>query len=818
MLLLRKFVCLVLFLTGFNRGALAVTPDAGFLDELERRSFRFFWDEADPKNGLIPDRAGADAQMHFPICSIASVGFGLTAICAADHRQWIDHQKAYQRVLTTLRFLNNQVPHEHGFFYHFVDLQHGERRWQSEVSSLDTALLMAGVLTVRQYYSNSEASQIATKLYERVDWPWMLNGGTTFSMGWRPETGFLPVRWDGYSEHMILDLLALGSSTHPVSPEIWQAWRRTSLTSYAGRTYLQCPSLFTYQYSHAWIDFRDKRDAYADYWRNSVLATEAHRQFCIDLHSRFPNYGDQSWGITASDGPDGYKSWGGPPATQTDIDGTLVPCAAGGSIPFLPRECIATLEHLRDVYGNTIWKRYGFVDAFNPQTGWTDPDVIGIDVGITLLMAENYQSGFVWAQFMKNPEIQHALCLAGFHNTSRELPWADQKYLKRLERDTWNCIDSLVEPLTGLPYENNSRPEYTSIGAIGLYLTDVVAAQQMHFIDSSDANCRVARVLDSLDDVTRQGFGVDSISVRTLNTSTNDFWSSANQAANLEAGLITAGQDIPDLRERCNQIVARIHWARFYRKSENRFFAWLNNNPDLPPQHPVTLLADDRMASFFSIASGVVPAEFWENLSRGFEEKEHVTYLESGPGMGLEAQYEPSLWLDERGTLMDLSAQNNSFAQMSHAAAAGLPAWGWATMITTPDFLGSEPNDPEKNVVQPFACALAIEDYPNEVVANFRSLEKLGARDSELGFVASFDLTSQGRSPNLYRVDFQSLLFVSLANYLHKDVILRLFQSDSMVQHARQCLADYRQPSYSENVAVLDLGVLTHNNSSKAKN
>jgi hypothetical protein len=410
-----KVLLLIVTLIGFVVApAFGTETDDSFLDELERRSFQFFWDEADLKTGLIPDRGDAEGNWHCDVASVATVGYGLTAICIADHRGWIRRDEAYDRVWTTLRTLLEKVPHEHGFFYHFLDAHTGARVWDCEASSIDTALLMNGVLTAREYFAGTDVDRLATEIYRRVDWPWMLNGGRTMSMGWTPEAGFLRYRWDNYSELMMLYLLGLGSRTHPLPPETWRAWQRGPTVTYAGRTYLNCPPLFAHQYSQAWFDFRNCRDEFADYWRNSVDATLAHRQYCVDQAKQFPKYNELTWGLTAADGPGGvYRAFGGPPGSP-DLDGVVVPCAPGGSIPFAPIECVATLRGLHATYGATIWKKYGFVDAFNPHTGWVDTDVIGIDVGITLLMAENQRSGFVWKYFMQNPEMQRAMQLAGF--------------------------------------------------------------------------------------------------------------------------------------------------------------------------------------------------------------------------------------------------------------------------------------------------------------------------------------------------------------------------------------------------------------------
>ena len=393
--------------------------DERFLEALERRSLQYFWDQASPVTGLVLDRTktnGSPAdEDHRYIASIAATGFGLTAICIASERGWINRATARDRVRATLRFFADRALQEHGWFYHWMDVNTGERRWRSEVSSIDTALLVAGALTARQYFrEDSEIIKLATRIYERIDFPWMLNGHPTLlSMGWKPETGFIKARWDDYSEHLILYLLAIGSPTHPITPEAWYAWKR-NWNEYAGYRYLGKTPLFTYQYSHAWIDFRGRRETrgeHVDYFENSVKATLAHRQFCMDLAKEFPGYGPHVWGISASDSPKGYVAWGGPPRDPA-IDGTVVPYAAAGSLMFVPRAALVMLKTIRARYPR-IYGNYGFADAFNPNTGWVDRDVIGIDLGITLLGAENASTGNVWRWFMRNSEVRRALDLVG---------------------------------------------------------------------------------------------------------------------------------------------------------------------------------------------------------------------------------------------------------------------------------------------------------------------------------------------------------------------------------------------------------------------
>jgi hypothetical protein len=285
-------------------------------------------------------------------------------------------------------------------------------------------LLLAGVLTTRQYFlTDHEIVTLASRIYARVDFRWMLNGHPLLlSHGWKPETGFLKPRWDTYSEDTILYLLAIASPTHPLSQDSWYAlWRdRYRYRGYEYFTTIGVP-LFMHQYSHAWIDYRNRseiRGDRIDYFQNSINATLAHRAFCIDLSGAFPAYGQNTWGITASDSAKGYLAWGGPPR-DPDIDGTLVPSAAGGSLMFTPELSLKALRSMNEKFGQRVYGRYGFVDAFNPQTGWFDTDVIGINVGILLLSAENMRSGNVWHWFMKNREIPRALQRIGLVRTAK---------------------------------------------------------------------------------------------------------------------------------------------------------------------------------------------------------------------------------------------------------------------------------------------------------------------------------------------------------------------------------------------------------------
>ncbi|HEY0174655.1 MAG TPA: glucoamylase family protein [Pyrinomonadaceae bacterium] len=413
--------------TSSRAGHALTRDDEALLEDLSRRAFLYFVEHADARTGLVLDRARATGEAHpaghpsHNIASSAATGFGLTALCVGAERGWLAREEARARVLRTLRFFARDAPRERGWFLHWMDAATGERRWQSEFSSIDTALLLAGVLTARQCFrEDPEVARLATTIYERVDFPWMLDGHPTLlSHGWRPETGFIKTRWDTYSEHLILQLLAIGSPTRPVTPRAWRAWTRKRIT-YAGHTYVNDGPLFTHQYTQGWADLRDWREGwypFTNYFENSAAATRAHRQFCIDLAPEFPAYGPDVWGVSASDSERGYVAWGGPPRDPA-IDGTVVPYAAAGSLAFTPDISLAALRALKARYGAKTYGRYGFADAFNPNTGWVDPDVIGIDQGITLLAAENLRDGLIWRHFMKNVEVRAALRLAGLRRAA----------------------------------------------------------------------------------------------------------------------------------------------------------------------------------------------------------------------------------------------------------------------------------------------------------------------------------------------------------------------------------------------------------------
>jgi hypothetical protein len=410
----RQFLAALLSATG------ARAAEDPLLDDLAHRCFRYFWEQSDPHTGIARDRAHADAT-EYPsdgryVGSTGATGFSLTALCIGAERGWVPRRDALERARAALTsYASGPVKNEHGWFYHFNDIRTGARFRTSEVSTSDSTWLVAGELTARQYFREDPGiARLATAIYERVDYRWMLNGHPFFlANGWMPESGFLPYRYQKYCQLACMYLLGIASPTHALKPEAWYAWDREPY-QYGGLHYYGHALLWTYQYPFAWWDFRNRRESLGykvNWFENSTIATRAHRAFCIDMSKQFPAYSPDIWGITSSAGPHGYETWGGPPRTGP-LDGSVVPCAAAGSLMFTPAISLSALRAMKARFGNRIYQRYGFVDAFNPNTGWQAPDVIGIDEGITLLSAENLRTGNVWKWFMANPETRRAFELA----------------------------------------------------------------------------------------------------------------------------------------------------------------------------------------------------------------------------------------------------------------------------------------------------------------------------------------------------------------------------------------------------------------------
>ena len=438
--------------------------ESAFLDTLSRRTFDFFWETTNPRNGLTPDRWPSKS-----FSSVAAVGFALTAYPIGIERGWVTRDAARARVLTTLRFFwaapqgpeGTAVTGYKGFFYHFLDMDTGRRFATVELSTIDTALLLAGALTCRQYFDRDEAGDrevraLTDSIYRRVDWKWARDGNVLVNMGWRPEPaqhqnarGFIVSEWAGYNEGMLLYVLALGSPTHPIDPSAWTEWTRTyKWDRFQGQEFVQFAPLFGHQYSHLWVDFRGIRDDYMrgrgiDYFENSRRATLSQRAYAIANPAQWRGYGADAWGLTASDGPldsmlviddrprTFHTYWArGIGTDEMNDDGTLVPTAAGGSVPFAPEIAVPALVAMRERYGEPLFGQYGFVDAFNPTlrtpgprlhhgrivpgVSWFDTDYLGIDQGPMLAMVENWRTGLVWRLMRRDADVVRGLCRGGF--------------------------------------------------------------------------------------------------------------------------------------------------------------------------------------------------------------------------------------------------------------------------------------------------------------------------------------------------------------------------------------------------------------------
>jgi hypothetical protein len=425
-------------------------------DDVQARTFRYFWELGNPENGLVPDRHPSPSAS-----SIAAVGFALTAYPIGVERGYITRDQAVKRVLSTLRFFDTapQGPAPEGtsgyrgFFYHFLDMRTGLRAGpRIELSTIDTTLLLAGVLFCQSYFDRGTAVEAeirdrAERIYARVDWSWAAPRPPIVTMGWRPEVGFYDAEWRIYDESMILYVLGLGSPSHPLPDDAWAAYtadRRAQ--EYHGQEHINFPPLFGHQYSHVWIDFRGLQDEVTarlgfDYFENSRRATLAQRAYAMANPSGFLGYGVDVWGLTACDGPDGrarikgrevtfwgYHARGAAKGDERD-DGTLAPTAALSSLPFAPEIATRAVLEMHRRYGAHLYSTYGFLDAFNPSVpdgtpvkqgrvvpgaGWFDTDYLGIDQGPILAMIENHRNGFVWRVMTRNPHVQRGLLRAGF--------------------------------------------------------------------------------------------------------------------------------------------------------------------------------------------------------------------------------------------------------------------------------------------------------------------------------------------------------------------------------------------------------------------
>ncbi len=444
--------------------AATITPrQIAFLDTLQQRTFAWFWERSDHQTGLSPDRWPTKS-----FSSVAAIGYALTAYPIGVERKYVTREQAAERTLNTLRFMYRApqgpeaagVTGYKGFFYHFLDMETGKRFETVELSTIDTSLLLAGALFSQSYFDRANPVETsirayADSIYLRIDWQWIRPNAPLVNMGWRPEKGFIEADWRGFNEGMILYVLALGSPTYPVDPSAWTVFTSTyRWGTFYGQEHVNFAPLFGHQYSHIWIDFRGIKDAYMrdkgfDYFENSRRATISQHAYAVANPGRWKGYGPNIWGLTAADGPldttlvvDGRRRqfWTytarGAALGEIRDDGTLVPTAAGGSVPFAPEITIPALVAMREKYGDNLFSTYGFLDSFNPTfdidikpqhgkvvrgVGWFDTDYLGIDQGPIIAMIENYRSDLVWKTMRKNPHIVRGLKRAGFTGG-----WLDQ--------------------------------------------------------------------------------------------------------------------------------------------------------------------------------------------------------------------------------------------------------------------------------------------------------------------------------------------------------------------------------------------------------
>lgn len=395
--------------------------ETAILDDYQRRAVRFFWEQSHPDTGFSKDRAANFKDSDdYTVASSASTGFALVSYAIGVERKWLDRTPALLRSRKTMKNLLTKWPHQKGWLYHFVDWKTGERMWKSEASSIDTSILLAGMLATERYWKDPELTRDIDAFVKRMDFKWMMTDGgakpteTIFSMGWHPETGFIKARWSGYSEEKMLFIQAYGAD-----PKISAAgWDKTNrqLHTYKGIEFINGGPLFIHQMSESFYDFKGLRDRRGyDYWIATRNAARANRQYCIDNPLGFKGYGENFWGLSACDTPDGYKALGAP--GWTEDNGTVTPTSAVAAIGHLPKESLAAARHFVQAYPSA-WGRYGLSNGMNPHRDWMDPDVIGIDLGMMLCGVENYRTGLVHRLSGQHPIVKRGFERSGLKKAS----------------------------------------------------------------------------------------------------------------------------------------------------------------------------------------------------------------------------------------------------------------------------------------------------------------------------------------------------------------------------------------------------------------
>ncbi len=386
-----------------------------------KKSYNFFIKEANSNKesigyGLVRDKT----ILSNNIASVATVGYSLANLIIGVEHKWLNYKKAYDMANRTLNTFINNIEGENGFYYHFINMENGKREWDCEISIIDTAIFICGAITAGEYFEG-EVKKKAQELYEKINWEWYRNKDLNyFYMGYTPEKGFWGY-WDMYAEQLMLYILGVSSKTFPINESMYYNFKRpkSNYKDIKDIIYTYCGTLFTYQFSHAWIDFRNLKDKdNIDWFENSVKATKANRQYCIDNKDKFKTYNENSWGLTSCLSPKGYITPGAKPCganLNIENDGTVTPCGAIGSIVFIPEESVKAMEYYYNNFPR-LWGKYGLKDGYNLEgtKPWFAKEYIGVDKGIELVMIENYLNGTIWKYFMKNQYVKEGLQKLGF--------------------------------------------------------------------------------------------------------------------------------------------------------------------------------------------------------------------------------------------------------------------------------------------------------------------------------------------------------------------------------------------------------------------
>jgi hypothetical protein len=801
------------------------------LDEIEHASFLFFWDEASPETGLVRDKTGVD------VCSVASLGFGLVALPVGVERGYVSRKEAEGRAVQALRTLVASNARHEGMFCHFIDLETGNTTtggYESGASTIDTALLMGGVIVVGEYFGG-EAGKLAERLFSAVNWREFMDPKTgQVFMIWTPqkwgEMGgageFGTARWDWYSDEGLL-IAMLGISApreeYRLPTDVLTSWKRPrGSLGELEYVYSWPGSLYTYTFSQFYYDFsRLGTDPGGVDWHfNTAMACRANRNWCRSHADEFATYGRDRWGITAGSGPGGtYVVPGHQPRGadgDTPAGGTLHPYGAAMALPHIPDDALRALLHMRalETGGKSLWKDpgdggYGFFDGFNLDREWVSSEVIGIAQGPMLLSVENARTGLVQDLFMGNRHIREGIRRAGMDDPCPVWPALesdDREYLEELARATWRCIATYVHPDTGLPYDTSEKGDASSVTNLGYYAASCAVAAEMGLIRREEAVRRVRRVLDGYERFEKwKGWSQSWNSVVDCSPAEGDPMVSVLDSANMAAGFLVAGQALAEVRGQVRGIVGSLGWDAVYDAEVGLLWGGYDMVEERLARnwHIGDYAGDGRMAAFLAIAERAAPVESWYRLNRGKET--HYELEIYGPGWmggGLFMQIQDGLFLDERCTPVGRSAANFVYGQMLYAETLDLPVWGWSASWS-PDgrYLGW--GGLEVDVVTPHAAGMAAMYYPGKAVECLRMLEKMGAREPivrdgqpvDFGFRDSVNVVT-GEVSDLYLPALdQAMLFLAVANLLENGLVQKLFSSDPLARRGMHLIDEYTWPT-----------------------